>query len=78
MASLSFSANIIVGALVLPLVTKGIIDASTTRSPDTPCTLPCGSTTASRSVAGPMRAVHDKCHCELIWLVNFASSSASD
>ena len=73
-----FVASFFVGALVLPLVTKGMIEASTTRSPDTPCTLASEFTTASRSVSGPMRAVHDKCHCELVWLLSFASSSASD
>ena len=36
MASLSFSAIIIVGLLVLPLVTVGMIDASTMRSPSKP------------------------------------------
>ena len=36
MSSLSFSASMMVGAFVFPLVTNGIIDASTTRNPDRP------------------------------------------
>ena len=38
--SLSFSAIIMVGLLVFPLVAAGIIDASTIRNPDRPWTLP--------------------------------------
>ena len=56
--SAAFSAIIMVGALVLPLVTDGIIEASTTRSPWTPNTRSCGSTTAL-DASGPIRAEHD-------------------
>ena len=42
-----------VGALVLVEVTAGITEASTTRSPSTPCTLSSLSTTARASL--PMR-----------------------
>ena len=43
-----------VGALVLPLTTVGMMEASTTLSPPTPYTLSLGSTTAPGSLAGPI------------------------
>jgi 4-amino-4-deoxy-L-arabinose transferase-like glycosyltransferase len=52
-----FSATMMVGMLVLARGTVGISDASTTRRPSMPCTRPAGSTTASRSSAGPIRQV---------------------
>jgi len=45
---------------MLPLVTKGNTDASTTRRPSTPCTrIVAGSTTDISST--PMAAVHEGC-----------------
>jgi hypothetical protein len=48
--SLAFSATMMTGMLVFPLIMRGMIEASTTRSPSTPCTRRAWSTTASRSV----------------------------
>jgi hypothetical protein len=47
--SLAFSAIMIVGALVLPDIKRGITEASTTRKPVTPITRNWGSTTAIAS-----------------------------
>lgn len=53
----AFSAIIIVGAFVLPRTIVGIMDASTTLRPATPCTFNCGFTTASSSSSGPILQV---------------------
>ena len=45
----AFSPIMKQGATVLPLVTMGITEASATRTPSTPRTRNCGSTTAARS-----------------------------
>ncbi|MGY3294943.1 NADP-dependent 3-hydroxy acid dehydrogenase YdfG [Bradyrhizobium sp. LM3.6] len=48
--SAAFSPIMIVGALVLPPISVGMIEASTTRRPSTPCTFNAGLTTAIASV----------------------------
>src|SRR6202008_2751631 len=52
-----FSAIIMVGALVLPDVMVGMMEASTTRSRSIPATRKRSSTTASGSLARPILAV---------------------
>src|SRR5689334_16320846 len=51
------SATTIVGRLVFAAGMVGMIEASTTQSPSTPCIFPWGSTTAMLSVASPIRHV---------------------
>src|SRR5260370_26898742 len=48
--SAAFSPIMMVGALVLPPIRVGMIEASTTRRPSSPHTLSFGSTTASGSL----------------------------
>ena len=62
MASAAFSAIIIVGVLVLPPITFGMTDTSTTRRFAIPCTLSDGSTTASGSM--PILQVPAGCQLE--------------
>ncbi len=57
--SAAFSASMIVGALRLPVVIDGMIEESTTRSASTPITRVSGSTTATRSAAGPILQVEE-------------------
>ena len=52
-----FSAIMMVGAFRLPVTISGMIDASTTRRPCTPCTRPWPSTTAISS--SPILQEHD-------------------
>jgi hypothetical protein len=49
--SAAFSAIMITGALVLPEVIVGIIDASTTRKPASPCTRNSSFTAGASSQA---------------------------
>jgi hypothetical protein len=51
------SATAMTAALVLPLTTFGIIDASKTRKPSTPRTRRSGSSTASGSSSRPILQV---------------------
>jgi hypothetical protein len=53
----AFSAIMMVGELVLPLVMVGMIEASTTRSPRSPWTRSRASTTAIGSAAKSSRGV---------------------
>src|SRR3984957_13269392 len=62
MSSAIFSAAIMVGKLVFAHGTTGNIEASTTRSPCTPRTLPAWSVTAIGSSSAPMRQEHEQCH----------------
>ena len=55
--SAAFSPIMIVGALVLPEISRGMIEASATRSPSTPLTLRSGVTTLVSSSAGPIAQV---------------------
>ena len=54
--SLAFSAIMIVGALVLPDTSRGMIEASITRRPSMPCTRSCAIDDRARSVPHLARA----------------------
>src|ERR1700748_3952632 len=56
--SLALSAIIMVDALRLAEIMRGMIEASTTRSPCSPCTRSWSSTTAHELSAGPIRQLH--------------------
>ena len=60
MAAAIFSASMVVGILVLPRVSVGMMEASTTRSPAKPRTRPAVSTTALRIVRRPHAAGADR------------------
>ena len=57
MWSAAFSATMMVGALVFDEGTRGITEASATRSPARPMSASSGVTTLIGSEAGPMRQV---------------------
>ena len=59
MWSAAFSASMMVGALRLPVVTDGMMDESTTRSPSSPYTFAWLSTTASGSPGRPILQEHE-------------------
>src|SRR5207237_1362836 len=65
------------GKLVLAHGTTGKIEASITRSPCTPLTRPCVSTTAIGSSARPIRHEQEACHTPIAALRTKASSASS-
>src|SRR6516165_11858445 len=75
-ASAIFSAVIKVGKLVSAQGTTGNSDASTTRRPPTPRTLPWVSVTAIGSSSDPMRHVQLACLTPVV-VLRIKSSSAS-
>ncbi|MCY1240805.1 hypothetical protein D9M72_536700 [compost metagenome] len=66
-----------VGAFRLPVTILGMIEASTTRRPDSPCTRPWLSTTAIGSEASPILQVQDGCSAVSACSRTKASISAS-
>src|SRR5262245_16517162 len=73
-----FSATMMVGMLVFPRGTVGIIEASATRRPGIPRTRPAVSTTAWQSFAAPMRQVPTGWNVPAtFWRMCSASASSS-
>ena len=56
----------------------GMTEASATRSPASPCTRQCWSTTAKGSDAGPILQVPELCCVVVTWCSNQVSSASSE
>mmetsp|Transcript_17877 Transcript_17877/g.37398 ORF Transcript_17877/g.37398 Transcript_17877/m.37398 type:complete len:226 (+) Transcript_17877:51-728(+) len=76
-ASAIFSAVMIVGALRLPLVIEGKMEASTTRRPSVPYTAPSGPTTAMGSSSAPILHVPHGWYALSRCSFRYSSSSSS-
>ena len=76
MRSTTFSATISVGQCRLPLVTLGMMEASTTRRFCTPCTRPSVSTTDISS--DPIRQLDAGWYCVELFALSHPITSTSD